>query len=121
MVVNAYADERRTALLVHWDGRQLRTAWTYPDLLAALVDARADIRSAVRSLVTRALAAAARARPGATLETVYPAPEGEGGLFAWTVPRVGITRDSEAHFREIAESLGLASGEPLHRRTKKRL
>ncbi len=107
LVVNAYGDERRTALLLHWDGAVLRVAWNGGTVPESFGGAQAPMQSMLRQMVHRAQSYAPPSLRPSGLDDAYPVREGEGTNFVWMPKRIGYTRDTVRHFEELAKNLGL--------------
>lgn len=114
LVVNSTGDERRTAMLVHWDGRSMRVAWNEGRVPSELQKNAVALRGTLRSLVRKASAASMPHLFNMGIDDVFPVTEGMSTSHVWKPKQVGYTTSPDHHFRHLAELLALevVQGEP---------
>jgi hypothetical protein len=100
-------EERYPLALVHWDGTQLRFA-TRERIPTALARQQVSLGRVLRALRRQADAASPDRHVG--LQAAFGVRGGDAGVTAWGAIRVGTTRDSDAHFLQLAEDLRLDAG-----------
>lgn len=104
--LNPIADERRTLVLVHWDGAYLRVAWT-PSVPVASPVARHAVAATVREVVRAAVARRTQPVLPMGLDAIVPVHEGSTAMLTWSPKRTGMTRDPVRHFEELSSALSL--------------
>lgn len=95
-------DERRTVGLVHFDGVTLRRAVRHGRLTEG--DNERAFRDTVDAIMAR------EAKPGTTLDEVWPVREGRGAGLEWRPRQASVTSDPGAHFDELCRTLRLGGG-----------
>ncbi len=112
--LNPIADERRTLVLVHWDGGYLRVAWT-PSVPVASPAARHAVAASVRDVVRAAVARRKQPLLSIGLDAIVGVHEGSSAMLTWSPKRSGLTRDPLRHFEELSSALSLhpVEGESL--------
>ena len=99
--------DRTTLALIHWDGKRLRVASSFAPLSLGGVPQPDVVRRTVQAKLARAAKQAGAAQSGLGLKDVVPVREGLGASLYWSPIRTSMASDSEAHFRELCESLRL--------------
>jgi len=107
LLVNAYGDERRTAVMLHWDGRTVRIAWNGGHVHERYGKLKPVLESSIRQLVADARDAATTTLNLGGLDEILPGRIGDGTHFVWGPKRIGYTKSPERHFVELAENLRL--------------